>query len=60
MTVEQAIQRIRSIGLDKETINICYVMDQNRKLEGVIPIRQLLLNDGSTRIGDIWRPTSSP
>lgn len=53
MTVEQAIQRIRSIGLDKETINICYVMDQNRKLEGVIPIRQLLLNDGSTRIGDI-------
>ena len=36
MTVKQAIERIQKIGVDKETIDICYVIDQNRKLEGIV------------------------
>ena len=32
MTVEDAIQRIRQIGVDSETINICYVLDAKRTL----------------------------
>src|SRR5690554_563373 len=53
MTVEQALQRVKKVGVDGETIDICYVMDQNRKLEGIIPLRKLVLNDGDTIIEDI-------
>ena len=53
MTVQQAIQYIREIGLDKETIDTCYVINNNRILEGVMSIRKLILADGSTLIKDI-------
>ena len=32
-TVGQAIERIRKVGIDKETINTCYVTDQYRKIQ---------------------------
>lgn len=44
-TVKQAFDRIRKIGNDMETINICYVTSASRKLEGVITVRELLLAD---------------
>ena len=53
MTVRQAIDHIKKTGIDKETINTCYVMDQSRKLEGVISIRKLILSDDDVLIGDI-------
>lgn len=53
MTVKQAIQHIKENGLDKETINTCYVINSNRILEGVISLRKLILNDESTVIKDI-------
>ncbi len=53
MTVKQAIQYIKEIGIDKETINTCYVINSNRILEGVISLRKLILNDDSTVIKDI-------
>ena len=34
MTVEDALKRIRRTGTDKETINVCYVVDPARKLQG--------------------------
>ena len=34
MTVEDAISRIRKVGMDSETINICYVLDAKRTLVG--------------------------
>jgi len=43
MTVAEAISHIRKTGVDKETINNCYVIDQNRKLEGIVSIRRLIL-----------------
>ncbi len=45
MTVKQAIKHIKETGIDKETIDICYVMDSNRILEGVVSIRKLILSD---------------
>ncbi len=51
-TVADAIERIRKIGLDKETINTCYVTDQSRRLCGTISLRMLLLSAPSDRIGD--------
>ena len=53
MRVDQALENIRKNGVDKETINICYVIDSNRKLEGIIPIRKLILSHPSEIIKDI-------
>ncbi|MBN3348573.1 magnesium transporter [Clostridium botulinum] len=55
MTVEQAIERIRKIGVDKQTINTCYVIDRNRKLEGIISIRRLILGNKDVLIKDIMK-----
>ena len=53
LTVEEAIQRIRYIGVDSETINICYVLDSRRKLVGTVALRYLLLSSADAIIGDI-------
>lgn len=53
MTVKQALAHIKKTGVDKETIDTCYVMDHNRKLEGIITIRKLILNDDDVKIKDI-------
>ena len=52
MTVEEAEKRIRRTGVDKATINTCYVTDQGR-LIGAISIRTLLLSDHDDVIEDI-------
>jgi magnesium transporter len=53
MSVRQAIQHIKETGVDKETINTCYVIDNKRKLEGVISIRKLILSEDSIILKDI-------
>ena len=53
MTVDDAIKHIRRNGVDKETINTCYVTDKNRKLIGIISLRTLLINDESEDIQDL-------
>ena len=53
MTVKQAFEKIRKVGVDKETIYNCYVLDSRRKLIGLVSVRDLLLNDNDTVIKDI-------
>lgn len=53
MTVADAIERIRTIGLDSETINICYVVDKQRILKGTVALRYLLIRKNDEKIGDI-------
>ena len=53
LTVEEAIARIRKVGLDSETINICYVLDAQRKLLGTVALRYLLLSEPDETIGEI-------
>lgn len=53
MTVEDAFTHIRRTGMDKETIYTCYVIDQNRILEGLVSVKDLLLSDYSCSISDI-------
>ncbi len=52
-TVAQAIERIRKVGLDSETINICYVLDHKRTLVGTVALRYLLLSDPEAVIGEM-------
>ncbi len=53
MTVEDAFTRIRRTGVDKETIYTCYVTDENRRLDGIVTVRALLLANGTDLIEEI-------
>lgn len=53
LTVQEAIERIRKQGVDSETINICYVLDQSRMLIGTVALRYLLLSEPEAIIGEI-------
>ena len=52
-TVSEAIERIRKMGLDSETINICYVLDNQRMLVGTVALRYLLLSEPDAVIGNM-------
>ena len=53
LTVEQAIKKIRREGKDKETLDICYVIDSKRTLIGILPLKSLFFNKASKKIIDI-------
>ena len=53
MNVEEALDHIKKTAYNKETIYTCYVIDGNRKLEGIISLRRLILSDRDVIIGDI-------
>ena len=53
MTVADAIERIRKIGLDSEPINVCYVLDNKRLLKGTVALRYLLIMPQDAIIGRI-------
>lgn len=53
MTVEKAFEKIRKIGLDKETIYTCYVLDIRREIIGIVTVKDLLLSDRNVLIKDI-------
>ena len=53
MTVDEAFDRIREIGVDTEPIYTCYVTDRSRKLLGMVTVKDLLLNKKSCIINDI-------
>ena len=56
MTVEDAFKRIRRQGENMETINVCFVTDEQRHLLGFLSIRTLLLSEEDDIIGDIMDP----
>ena len=53
MTVEEALKRIRKIGIDSETIYTCYVLNDERILKGIINIKEILLSNKETQIGSL-------
>ena len=52
MTVSQAIDKIRRVGVDSETINTCYVLTKQRILIGTVALRYLLMEKPDTKIVD--------
>ena len=55
MTVPDAIKHIKRPGVDKETINVCYVTSSDRKLIGEVPIRSLILAEDKETVGEIMQ-----
>lgn len=52
MTVEEAILKIRQVGINRETIYTCYVTEK-RKLIGVVTVKELLTSGDNRLIEDI-------
>ena len=56
MTAGEAIDHIRRTGVDKETVNTCYVTDAGRKLLGAVSIRHLILAEENTPVRLLMEP----
>lgn len=52
-SAQDAFDKIRRTGVDKETIYICYVTDLSRKLIGVVSARTLLLALPNEKVSDL-------
>lgn len=53
MTVKQSFDRIRKVGVDKETIYTCYVTNLKKELIGIVTVKDLLLSSRDAKISDI-------
>lgn len=53
MSCKTAINRIKKVAENMETINVIYVTNAERVLVGVVSIRDLLLSEDDDKIGDI-------
>lgn len=52
MTVEEALNKIRKIGLEKETIYYCYVLTSKRTLVGIVDLKRLVIKDKKEKLKD--------
>lgn len=50
ITAEEAIVNIRKNGVDKDTVNSCYVVDGGNHLIGTVSLRSLIMADVSTKV----------
>ncbi|HIE36400.1 MAG TPA: magnesium transporter [Candidatus Omnitrophica bacterium] len=53
MTVEGALSHIRKVGLKKETVYHCYVLDREKRLIGIVSLKNLVLSLPQTKISQI-------
>lgn len=57
VTIKDAIEEIRNEAWDKETIDFCYILDDERKLLGTISLKQILLAKPDELVYDIMKKT---
>ena len=53
ITVSDAIEKIRKVGKEKETVDVCFILDKSRKLMGIIKLKDLLFNPPNKLISEI-------
>ena len=53
MTVKEAIEHTRKTGMNKETIETCFIIDKERHLKGTLGLRELILNDESCSVHEL-------
>lgn len=53
MTVGEAVGYIRKKGEDSDTLYNCYVIDKNRVLNGMVPLKTLLLSQDEEKVSDL-------
>ena len=57
MTVAQALERVRRLAIDRETVYECYVMDRLRHLIGTVSLKDMVIADPDARVSDIMKPS---
>ncbi|MEX2598955.1 MAG: magnesium transporter [Dehalococcoidia bacterium] len=57
MTVSQALERVRRLGMNKETIFYMYVTDSSRRLLGAVSLKDLVLASPETVVRNLMTPT---
>ena len=53
MTVGEALLHIRRVAIDKETIYTCYVTGKDKRLQGIVTAKDLLISDPETELSEI-------
>jgi len=56
MTVAQALERVRQLAINRETVYECYVMDRRRYLIGTVSLKDLVIADPDAKVSDIMKP----
>ena len=56
MTVAQAMERIRKLAMDRETIYECYVIDPRRRLQGTVSLKELVLARPEMSVREVTQP----
>jgi magnesium transporter len=56
MTVTQALERVRQLAINRETVYVCYVMDRRRYLIGTVSLKDLVIADPNSKVSDIMKP----
>jgi len=56
MTVAQALERVRQLAINRETVYQCYVMDRRRYLIGTVSLKDLVIADPDAKVSDIMKP----
>ena len=59
MTVEAALERIRPVARERETIYACYVLDAAGKLLGAVSLRDLVMAELSQPLNVVMRNSRS-
>ena len=55
MTVQEALDRIRNLGFNKETIYTCYAINGKRILEGIVELKDLVLSPKDEKIENLMQ-----
>ena len=55
MTVKEAMDYIKNVGMDSETVYTCYVKDSGRKLIGIVSLRTLVISNDDEIVSDLMR-----
>ena len=54
LTVREALDEIRRVAIDKETVYTCYITDSVGRLEGLVTARALLISKPETLLSEIY------
>ena len=53
MTIKEAIDYTRRIGVNKESLDNCFIIDRKRRLKGIISLKDLILSDENILVSDV-------
>ena len=53
MTVKESMDHIKEVGLNRETVYTCYVINKNRVLEGIVSLRVLVTSEEDELVKDL-------